>query len=186
MFRSELERLSLFGVPWACAILAYWALLLKSDGKRDVERALSLCAGPAQDGDAYAQYILAWALVFKGDLAAAATAMQNSSQQLFPPAVLDSANFVWRDKTSYKDQAMMMRLLKQSDQIGHAGTFLRRCAFYRSGRFGIGRWALGHLLWPFASAKYFLAVWMSPFSAHVFSFSERSDMRLLRFISRTP
>lgn len=55
-FLSELERLAALRVPWACAILGYHALLLREDGSRDIERALSLCQEPAQAGDAYTQY----------------------------------------------------------------------------------------------------------------------------------
>lgn len=183
--QAEFERLSLLGVPWACAVLGYQALLRKPDGTRNVERAVSLCTGPAHSGDPYAQYILAWALVLQGDSASAATAMRKSSLQLFPPAVLDSATFFWRAKASEKDYQSVMKLLSLSDQIGHAGTSSRRCAFYRSGRFGIGRLALGYLLLPFAAAKYYLAVTLFPFSAHVFAFMERADTRFLRFIRST-
>jgi hypothetical protein len=84
-FQAEFERLAVLQVPWACAILAYKALLMKSDGTRDVEKALSLCAGPAQAADPYALYVLSRALQLKCDLTAAAVAMRRSSKQSIPP-----------------------------------------------------------------------------------------------------
>jgi hypothetical protein len=182
-FQAELERLSLLQVPWACAILGYKALLLKSDGGRDVEQALSLCAGPAQAGDAYAQYILSWALTLKGELTTAAAAMRKSAKQLFPPAVLDSANFFWRGSASDLD-VEITRFLDLSDRVGHAGTSSRRYAFYRSGRFGVVNLVLGYVLVPFAIVKYFFAARMSPYSARVFAFTRESDARLWQFSQR--
>jgi hypothetical protein len=181
--QAEFERLSLLGVPWACAILGYLALIRKSDGTRDVERAISLCTGAARAGDAYAQYILSWALYLKGDFHAAALAMRKSSRQLFPPAVLDSASFFWSTNASQSDYQGMLKLLRLSDHVGHAGTGTRRYAFYRSGRFGIVRMALGYLLLPLAAAKYFAAGSLFPFSATVFAFIERSDNTPVRFIA---
>src|SRR5580700_1624702 len=57
-FVGELDRLAALGSPWASALLGYQALLLGTDGRRDVQKAIALCTEPAARGDAFAQYIL--------------------------------------------------------------------------------------------------------------------------------
>jgi len=178
---SEFDRLAALHVPWACAILGYFALLLKEDGSRDIERAVSLCQGPAQAGDAYAQYVLSWALRLKGDMEGAYANLKKSANMLFPPAVLDITGFhgqSWDAGTIRREQNLHLAL---SNRVGHVFTFSRRLQFYRSGRFGALNLILGYLLVPCAFARVILPVTLSPFSASVFLFDRRLSTKAIQF-----
>jgi hypothetical protein len=172
-FVIELERLAALNVPWACAILSYYALLLREDGSRDIERAVSLCQEPARAGDAYAQYMLSWALRLKGDLQGSYRNLKKSARLLFPPAVLDIAGFYdpdWDAATINRERRLRLTI---SDRVGHVLTGWRRLQFYRTGRFGALSLMLGYLLVPYAFVKAILPVACSPFSAAVFVFDRR-------------
>lgn len=181
-FQNELERLSMLGVPWACAILGYQALLLRPDGTRDIDRAISLCSGPAQKGDPYAQYILSWALRLNGDIAGAVKTLMNSTKKLFPPAILDSAYFLLQAQMSERQTKQLFFFLTTAQNVGHAGAFARRLMFYRSGRFGVTRKVLGYLLFPLAAARYLAAAVLSPFSANVFFYFQKLQATHLRIV----
>lgn len=53
---AELERLSGLGSSWASAALGYISLFPGTDGRRDTERAIELCA-PHVGADPYAGYV---------------------------------------------------------------------------------------------------------------------------------
>lgn len=177
----ELDRLAALNVPWACAILSYFALLLRKDGSRDIERAVSLCQEPARAGDAYAQYMLSWALRLKGDLEGAYENIKKSANMLFPPAVLDIAGFYsqsWDADKIKKEEKLHLAI---SDRVGHVFTFGRRLQFYRSGRFGALSMILGYLLVPCAFARVILPMTFSPHSAAVCLFDRRLSTKAIQF-----
>ena len=178
---GELDRLAALDVPWACAILSYFALLLKEDGSRDIERAVSLCEGPARAGDAYAQYMLSWALRLRGESRGISENMKRSANKLFPPAVLDLASIYsssWDAKQRKNEEKLRLAL---SDRLGHAGTFGRRLQFYREGRFGALDLILGYLLMPCALARWIFAVTFSPHSAAVCLFDPKLSTKDVEF-----
>jgi hypothetical protein len=178
---AELERLSALNVPWACAILSYKALLRRDDGSRDIERAISLCERPAQAGDPYAQYLLSWALLLKGDATGAAKNMLKSARKLFPPAVLDLSNFrspAWDQAQASKE--LLLRF-EMSERVGHAGTLSRKLHYLRTGNAGTWRLTSGYLLVPVALLRYLLAAVFFPFSADVFFFLPSLSVKALRF-----
>jgi hypothetical protein len=180
-FLSELERLAALNVPWACAILSYQALLLKEDRSRDIERAVSLCRQPAQAGDAYAQYMLSWALRLKGDLDGAYENMRKSARKLFPPAVLDIANFRspnWGAARTIRERNLQLTI---SNRVGHVGTLARRLQFYRTGEFGALNQMLGYLLVPYAFLKVIIPASFAPFSAAAFFFAPGLSTKAIRF-----
>lgn len=166
-------------VPWACAILSYHALLLKEDGSRDVERALSLCQESAQAGDPYAQYMLSWALRLKGDSKGAYQNLKKSSSMLFPPAVLDISFYYdpdWDAETLRRERKIRLTI---SDRVGNVWTPARRMSLYRTGEFGAWNLMLGYLLAPYAALRGIVPAIFSPFSATAFLFDRKLSTTLI-------
>lgn len=170
-FRVELERLSALGSAWAAVLLAYEALLPGPDGARDIESAIAFCRAPAARGDAYAQYMLAWAFALRGEGAEAIKYFKAASGQLFPPAVLEAGRFAcgaWRIPPRAKDQ--MLVFLRHADSVGHAGTWFLHGLAYRTGKFGTVKRLLGYVIFPGAVIRFAIARLRNPFSARVFMF----------------
>jgi hypothetical protein len=170
--RSELERLASLGASWAAALLGYRALLVDFDGTRNIDRAIALCQGPAARGDAFAQYILAWAYSLNHNSQDALVNFRKSARQLFPPAVLDYINACLRKGTA----PTLRRLLMIAKGVGHCGTLSRRCLVYRSGKVGIFRRILGYALVPAAVLHYLIAAARNPFSPQVFVFHPKTKV----------
>ncbi len=184
-FVRDLDRLASLGNPWAAALLGYQALLLGSDDARDTQKAIALCTDPAAHGDAFAQYILAWALLLAGNSPAAAKALKQSALQLFPPAILHSVTFFWNGWGVTKtDDSTILLSLKNAGQTGHRATLSLRCAIYRSGKLGVFRQTLGFLLTPIAMLLWAVATFRTPFSAQVFAFDTRASGHLARSYAR--
>lgn len=161
----ELERLANLGSAWASATLGYLALLPSSQGLRDPERAAGLCSKAAADGDPYALFILAWArFLLTKDRVAAAKPMLQSSQKGFAPATLAMTVFVW------PNTELTLRFIDEASRLGHKGAFAVRCGFFRTGKFGIVRRAVGYLLTPFARLRCGFALWKNPFSENILTF----------------
>jgi hypothetical protein len=175
-FLGELERLAALGAPWACAVLGYQALLLAKDGTRDPQRAIQLCADAAVRGDAYAQYILAWAQLLAGDALGAAATLRKSALQLFPPAILDTVTLFWNGWGVAKSaDSRILELIEQASIIGHRATLIWRCTIYRSGKLGTLRRLVGYGLRPVAKLAWKYSTWRAPFSARVFVFDARES-----------
>jgi hypothetical protein len=184
-FTEELERLAALGSPWASAILGYLALMPGPDGKRDALRAIDLCKVHASAGYAYAQFILAWALIYSGQPNLAFQTMKKATLSNFPPATVDFAGFIWYGwgtKERYFTHAVAA--LRRADRVGHKAAFNWRCAFYRSGKFGLVRCAVGYLLAPLGRLQYFLAMLRDPFSCRVFVFQTNATGPLIRLKPR--
>jgi TPR repeat protein len=174
-FIHELERLSILGSPWACAILGYLSLMPDTDGNRNPQRAIELCKSHADRNDPYAQFVYAWALLHSGQRNMAIRTMEKAALLNFPPASVDFATFVWNG-WGVKDlgAAAALELVARAERTGHKVAFRRRCEFYRSGKFGVVRWLLGNLGFPFALARHALALWHDPVSSSVFTFQWRN------------
>jgi hypothetical protein len=187
LFTEELERLSTLGSPWASAILGYMALMPGPDRKRDTRRAIALCMNHARAGDAYAQFVYAWARLFAGESNLAYEAMRKAMLSGFPPATMDFANFVWNGwGTKERYPALALQALRQADRAGHRAALKWRCFFYRSGCVGLIRRPLGYLLAPIAELRYFVAMWKDPLSCRVFIFQSQVAGPLLREQPRFP
>lgn len=180
-FLDELERLAALGSPWAAAFLGYSALLLRPDGTRDVDRAILLCKEPAASGDAYALYILGWAIYLQGDPFQALAYIRRAALQLFPPAVLDIGAFYWMGRRA-THPAGVLTSLQQARVVGHRATLVWRCKVYRTGRLGLGRLIAGYVIAPIGYLFWLFAFWTDPFSANLFSFdvNTKSEWLVLR------
>jgi len=167
----ELNRLAALGNPWASAWLGYYALRTANDGHPDTDRAINLCRGPAVQGFAYAQYILAWALLIRGDRLEGAKFMKCAAGQKFPPALLDFVTLFWRGWGVQSTQdRRILKMLRLARAVGHQAEWMWRFAIYRSGKLGETRRILGYVLLPLGNLRYAIAKWRSPFSAAVFIF----------------
>jgi TPR repeat protein len=176
----ELERLASLGTAWASAWLAYSALEPTMEGVRDTPRAIQLCKNAAEGGDAFAQYIIAWALILEGDTPRGTRYMKSSAMQLFPPAVLDSVTLFWTGwGVERSDDRRILRILRTADRVGHDAAWLWRFTVYRTGKLGSYRLLLGHLLMPFGILRYSLAKKLRPFSAQTFVFDPARYVRMI-------
>jgi hypothetical protein len=168
---GELERLSNLGSPWASAILGYLCLLPGPNGERNPDGAIELCRINAAGGDAYALYVLAWALLYKGQRNLAIRAMKKAALSGFPPATLDYVTFVWNGwgtKAVYPSVAVI--LLRRADSFDHKAALTWKCKMYGSGKFGPWRRLFGYMVMPFARLRYLFAALVDPFSSRVFAF----------------
>ena len=177
-FVAELEKLAALGSPWAAAFLGYEALLLKSDGTRDIDRAIQLCRQPAMSGDPYAAYILGWATFLRGEHTEALRHFKAAAKQLFPPAVLDNVSFFWLSHQR-TDLGRVLISLRQATSVGHRATIAFRTSIYRTGKLGVARLLIGYLLWPFAWLYVHVTTWRDPFSAQSFAFDPKNTSRVL-------
>ena len=133
--------------------------------------ARTLTSRHAERGDAYAQYVLAWAFFIDGEHSSAIDYMTRSGVQGFPPALMDFALFAWLGVSeSAPDPSTAMRALASARRARHSGEWLRRCGLYRSGKYGVVRRVLGLALEPIAMCRYGVAVFWNPFSAKSVSF----------------
>ena len=170
-FLTELDRRSQLGSAWASSLLAYIELSNATEEGLRTARARTLTTRHAERGDAYAQYVLAWALFIGGEHGSAIEYMTRSAVQGFPPALMDFALFAWLGVSeSAPDPSTAMRLLASARRAKHSGEWLRRCGFYRSGKYGAAKRILGIALEPIAMCQYGAAVLWSPFSAKSVSF----------------
>jgi TPR repeat protein len=157
------------------------------EGKRDTSRAIELCKSHAHAGDSYAQFDLAWALIYHGETNLAYEAMKKAMLSGFPPATLDFAVFVWHGwGTKERYLRLALRALRRADQAGHKAALEWRCFFYKSGQVGFVRRVFGYLLAPIARLRYILALWRDPFSCRIFMFQTRATGPLLRQEPRPP
>jgi hypothetical protein len=169
---EELERLSMLGSPWASAMLGCLCLRPGLNGQLDVDRALQLCANPAEKGDSYALFVYAWALLHSGQRDRAVRIMQKAALLQFPPAVLDFVTFVWNGwGMKEKSPSAALKLLDRAFKVHHAAAWVWLCALYRSGQFGLTRRAAGWLLMPFARLHHIYSGLLNPFSCRVFTLS---------------
>ena len=167
--KAELERLSSLGSMWASSALGWLCICKGSDGTRDPQRAIELCRGPAATGDAYANYVLAWALALANQGAQAVEFMKRAALSGFLPAKLDLVTFIWngRDPT-HRNRRVAYDLLNHAER--HKASMVWRCKLNRSGEFGWTRQVLGYLLMPIALLRYAVAVWRNPLSCQVLVF----------------
>jgi hypothetical protein len=178
---TELDRLSNLGSSWASAVLGLANLLPDTDGIRNPARAIELCRNHAQAGDPYALFVYSWALLYSGDHAGAIANMRKAAEAGFPPATLDFATYAWNSRPAHtRNPWESLKLLGLADRACHKASWVWRCTFYRSGRFGVARRILGYLLTPFARLQYLLALWFDPFSCRVFMFPSWAKGPLLR------
>jgi hypothetical protein len=171
---AELERLSQLGSTWAPALRAAKIMVTARDD-RGLTQVIDLCASSAARGDAYSQYLLAWAYLLVGRRREAAEFLRKSSLQLFPPAVLDSALFFWNGwGTERVVFEKIERTLKIADRTGHYGALMLRARIYCSGKLGFFRLLVGALLLPFALLRYAYGMWARPYSVLAFTLNRPS------------
>lgn len=180
-FRSEVERLCQLGSPWAAALLGHLHLTTDASG---VERAIELCRPAADAGSAYAQYVLAWALVHADNQSQALQYLHLASLQNFSPATVDLSQLVCRGMgTTAPDPRSAVGLLRLAAQRGHRAALWRLSYIYRKENLGVARTIVGFVLAPFAYAWYLLSFFANPFNANVYLLVRRMGTP---FVARRP
>jgi hypothetical protein len=157
-----------------------------SDGTRNAERAIELCKSHSDAGDAYAQFVYAWALMFSQQPNPAITTMNKAAVRLFPPATIDLVTFLWSSGGKERRHApLAMKALRLAVRSGHKSAMRWRCALYRSGRFGLWRRLVGVTLTPIAFARTVISsFFFKPFSAQFFSFPTKLKRPLIESEAR--
>jgi hypothetical protein len=181
-FVAELERLSKVGSPWASSVLGFLSLLPDSNGHRDPVRTLDLCRKHADAGDAYALFVCAWALLYRGDHERAVSMMKSAAKSGFPPAAMDLSTFAWNNART--SPSVALKLLRFAERAGHRGAAVWRCVFYKSGRMGFSRQLIGYMFSPLARLRYALSLWSDPYSSKVFMFPTWANGPLFRVTPR--
>jgi TPR repeat protein len=165
-FRAELESLHSLGSSWAAAVLGHLHLTAEAGAGA---KAVEVCRSAADRGYAYAQYVLAWALVDAGDQSEALRYLSLASLQGFSPATVDLGQFVCRGMgTTGPDPKSAVGLLRLAIKRGHRGAFARICYVYRHCDLGLTRKTIGLVLGPVAHLGYVLSVWRNPFDVRVY------------------
>lgn len=179
-FVEEVKRLASLGSPWASAVLGYLHLRSAVDGTRNLKAAMDACCSPAAAGHAYAQYVLAWALLLDGQPSAAVDSLQRSGVQLFSPAMLDLARFVWHGWGVEPDPRIAVEMLSHASALKHFSALLFKCAFLRTGKLGVVRQLIGYSLTPLALVRYMIALRFDPFGPSTFFFDPNARRPLFR------
>ena len=185
-FVAELERLSWLGSPSASALLGVMCLTPGSDGTRNTERAIELCKSHAEAGDAYAQFVYAWALMFSQQANPAIATMNKAAVRLFPPATIDLVTLLWSSGgKEHRHAPLAMKAFGLAVRAGHKSAMLWRCTLYRSGLFGLWKRLVGLVLTPIAYCRLVIsAFFWRPFSAQVFNFPLRLKRPLIESEAR--
>jgi len=180
-FLDVLQRFADIGSPWAAATLAYIHLYPSRGPRRNPERAISVCERTAQAGDAYSQFVLAWALRLSGRKSRAIAWMKSASVQQFPPAALDLTRFVWNGwGLTAADPWGAVRMLKYAKSLHHRGTLSLRCAYFKTGRLGWPWTLIGNCVAPIAVIRHGTGLLLDPFSAENLLFDPQADYALLK------
>jgi len=165
---EELEKLAKLGSAWAAAVLGCICLNVSSDP----DRAIELCERHAKNGDHYALFVYAWALLHKGRRPASLLAMERASKLGFPPATLDYVTFLWQGWGAKKRSPRgALFVLRRAFRARHSAALIWLSRMYRSGQFGAIRWAAGWLMLPVALIWQTCALMRDPFSCRAFSLS---------------
>jgi TPR repeat protein len=185
-FMADLARRAELGATWAAAALGFIELQGGEAGTANFSNAERFCTPPAHAGDAYAQYVLAWAALGQNREAEALRWMKRAATSgNFRPACADLGRFyVDGVGIDAPDVDTGMRMLWGAHSLGYKASLLFICDTYRRGRRGfLGRLA-ACVIAPFAIARYYLALTNRPFSEEVFAFNLQALQKKRPFFRR--
>lgn len=182
-FATELERLAALGSPWAATVLGYICAMPDETGSRQLDRAIELCQPVARAGDAYAQYVLAWAYFLRDKTDEHGGApFREAIRQQFVPAILDMVLLpAYSQHNTAENSAILLRL---KTVARHKGAFLALCGLYQKGGLGVTRLLLGYLLAPIAWLRYVIAWRNDPYALNVFYFDRHNTNPVLKVSSQ--
>lgn len=185
-FVAEVERLASLGSPWAAAVQGYMLLMTREDHEANVARAIEICRAPATGGDAYAQYILSWALMFAGRRHEGLQMMKAAAVKRFPPAAVSIAKFMSAGLgVQSANSRDALGALRVAQRLGHKGVCAARSLIYRGGQLGLGGRLIGYALMPCVIAQAAAAtLWWDPFSVMNFEFDLRNKSKTI-FLSES-
>jgi TPR repeat protein len=175
----ELERLADGGSPAAAAMLAAICLHPNEQGQRDAARAISLCSRGAARSDAYAQYILAWALFHVGRPLEGKESLESAADSGFSPAIVDRITWALSGIAYHLNSAHdIVPFIQRAVDSGHCAAIATKAAIYRLGKLGFGRRLLGYLLFPVGFWKRRRASVREPFSErnYLFNYNRKHPM----------
>lgn len=168
-FVADLKRRAELGAAWAAAALGFIELRGGIDGKVDLANAERFCRQPADAGDPYAQYVLAWIALTQRRGPEALEWMERAAGSNFSPACADLGRFhLGGVGSEASDVNTGISMLWRAHRLGHKAALLFICDTYRRGRCGHARRLVGYFLSPLAFARYYFALATKPFSEKVF------------------
>lgn len=169
-FIAELDRLAALGSAPASSLLGYLYLRGAFEGGENPIRAQELCTKPAQQGDAYAQYVMAWICRAKGEEAEAMNWLRRSvNAGLFPPAFVDIARFmIGGIGVASPDTRAALAVLWDAHRIGHRLALVYISQALRRTSKSLPMRVAGLLLYPIAIARASLFARRWPLSDRAF------------------
>jgi len=169
-FITDLGNRAGLGVNWAAAMLGFLELKGGITGQVRLDVAEQLCLPAARAGDSYAQYVLAWILLELQRPEEAFRWMNRAATEgNFLPALADLGRFTLGGMgLRHPDVARGISLLWSSHSRGHKAPLLFICDTYRSGRCGLVRRLVAHLIFPYAIFRYYLSLRHKPFAQRVY------------------
>jgi hypothetical protein len=163
----QLERLAALGSTWASSALGCILVYPDANGNRDVEKAKGLVMQGASAGDAYSQYILAWAELFSGNMKSSFDLLKRSAQGGFSPALLD-LGAVLDSREPGKSIASSLKMLKRAESLNHLAARGRIFELWKSGRMGWYRKVPGYVGSLVSGIRLSMKVRRDPIAEQVF------------------
>lgn len=167
---QELQRLGALGSRPAAAFLGFLHLKGAAGEPPNAERAEELCSSVARDGDAYAQYLMAWICRATGrDVEALNWLRKSGAKGLFPPAIVDVGRFIVGGiGIESPDTRAALAVLWDAHRLGHRMALVYIAQIFRRGGFGAMGRIFGMLLYPIAITRAILFARRWPLSERAF------------------
>ncbi|MFP5229562.1 MAG: hypothetical protein ACLGXA_18265, partial [Acidobacteriota bacterium] len=175
-----LEHRVALGSRWASGLLGYLEAAGILSGEPNLTAAISRSTAAARAGDAYAQFVLGWALWEMGDRAQGMRWMKRSGiDGKFLPAWASVGVMLYQ--MAGKNQSTRrtaLRALWSAHRRGHIAPLGVLCSAASRGHFGPAWRVLGVIAYPFVVLRTSLMAWWNPISERSF-FWYPSEMHCL-------
>jgi hypothetical protein len=179
-----LKRRASLGSRSAAALLGFLEIMGAFSGKPDAQAAIICCTGPAQAGDPYAQYIVAWAQWRLGNRTEALRLMKRPAAAGFLPALVDTARMLAVTAETLEELRTAVRLLWGAHKLGHVVPLVAISGIAFRGQLGSIHRLRGLLLFPYAMIRLMLGYRCDPFGIRSFCIDPRPNVPFFRQVVR--
>lgn len=171
-----LKRRASLGSRSAAALLGFLEIMGAFSGKPNPQAAITCCTGPAQAGDPYAQYILAWACWEIGKKDDAFRWMKRPAAAGFLPAIVDTGRLLAVEAQNVGELRSAVAILWGAHKHGHVLPLLAISGIGVRGRLGLLQRLLGLVLFPYAMIRLMLGYRCTPFGITSFCVARRPNV----------
>jgi hypothetical protein len=175
---GELKRRAQLGSASAASVLGYLEMIGAFSGKPEPQAAIRHCARPAQAGNGYAQYVLAWAHARLGNGNEALREMARSADSGFLPALVDYGKWHVGGAANVKERRNAVRLLWAAHNRGHVTPLVAISGIACRGQLGPIYRVLGVVLFPYAMIRLMLRWRCEPLGIRSFRMDHRPNVPL--------